>query len=273
MPPKPSPIALALAAIIAASNASSAAILVFDNFDANTPNTNDLNVDIARQTGTLAPVTYTMAFGPGHYGHQLQNGNALNQLLVADFPNSTSSLNTNFNLDLSQGGLRISFDVDSMPAVYNEPNDDHWGALNLGMSQAQQLTNVNGAEPHFGVLFRRNGNIQAFDGAADVTGGLVPYSALTGAVVRHVEVRLSDHDGNPFDGVGDTTIDVFGDINNFAEPVYTFTKIGGYTDNYLNLQGSFRAHIDNFTVEQVPEPGSIGLLALAGFGLALRRRR
>src|SRR5687768_10403958 len=111
---------------------AAAQVRLFDNFNANTPNTNDLNVDLARQTGTLAPISYTMAFGPGHYGHQLQNVNAVDQLLVADFPNSTSSLNQNFNNALSAGGLRISFDVDSNPAVYADGNDQHWGALNIG---------------------------------------------------------------------------------------------------------------------------------------------
>src|SRR5437867_9799144 len=93
-------------------------VLVLDNFNANTTNTTDLNVDIGRQTGALAPITYTMANGPGHYGHQLQNDNAHDQLLLADFPNSTSSLNSNFNGANSVGGLIISFDLDSMPAVY-----------------------------------------------------------------------------------------------------------------------------------------------------------
>src|SRR5213594_3375766 len=77
--------------------ASAPVVLVLDNFNANTPNTTDLNVDIGRQTGTLAPITYTMANGPGNYGHQLQNVNAPDQLLVADFPQSTSSLDFNFN--------------------------------------------------------------------------------------------------------------------------------------------------------------------------------
>src|SRR5688572_16151676 len=84
--------ALFFAATLGAS-AAAPVVLVNDNFNANTGNVNDLNVDIARQTGTLAPITYSLAGGPGHYGHQLQNANAQNQLLLADFPNSTSSLN------------------------------------------------------------------------------------------------------------------------------------------------------------------------------------
>src|SRR5215207_4431894 len=92
-----------------------ATTLLVDNFNANTANTTDLNVDLARQSGSLAPLSYSLASGPGHYGHQLQNENAPNQLLVADFPNSTSSLNFNFNGANSIGGLKISFDLDSLP--------------------------------------------------------------------------------------------------------------------------------------------------------------
>jgi hypothetical protein len=266
---------LSLAALLVCalcSNTARSQVLLFDNFNANTPNTNDLNVDLARQTGSLAPVSYTMAFGPGHYGHQLQNGNAINQLLVADFPNSTSSLNRNFNLALSAGGLRIGFDVDSLPAVYGSNDDSNWGALNIGMSAANQLVNVNGGEAHFGVLFRRNGQIQAFDGSAVVDNGSI-YSSIVGPVYRHVEIAFSDADGNPFDGIGDTTIKVFGDVNNFSAPIFTYIKAGGYADNFINLQGSFRAHVDNLTVQQVPEPGSVAFIGLGLAAFCARRRR
>src|SRR6185295_20143104 len=98
-------------ALVAAAPAASPVLLVRDNFDAATANVNDLNVDLARQTGTLAPLSYSLAVGPAHYGHQLQNVNAPNQLLLADFANSTVSLNLNFNAARSAGGLKISFDV------------------------------------------------------------------------------------------------------------------------------------------------------------------
>lgn len=227
-------------------------ILVEDSFNAATGNTTDLNVDIGRQTGTLAPVTYTMAVGPGHYGHQLQNVNAIDQLLVADFPNSTSSLNYNFNGDRSDGGLRISFDVDSIPTVYGG-GADNWGCVNLGMSQANQLVNVNGGETHFGILFRGQGTIQAFDGSAVVSGAVEPvYSTRPPGSYNHIDLVITGADGNPFDGSGDTKIEVF--ANGGATPVYTYTKVGGFANNYINIQGSFRAHFDNFRVTQLPPP-------------------
>jgi hypothetical protein len=232
-----------------AVNSSAATILLRDTFDANTANTTDLNVDLARQTGSLAPISYTMASGPGHYGHQLQNVNAQNQLLVADFPNSTSSLNLNFNGANSAGGLRISFDVDSIPTVYGG-TADNWGAINIGASQSDQMVNVNGGQAHFGILFRGAGTLQAFDGAAVVSPNPEPvYSTRPAGTTNHIDLVITDADGNPFDGVGNTIIEVFANGNPL--PVWTFTKVGGYANNYINVQGSFRAHIDNLTITQL----------------------
>lgn len=263
-----------LAVLSSLLSASHGVILLQDNFNAATPNTNDLNVDLARQTGTLAAVPYNLAFGPGHYAHQLQNGNAINQLLVADFGNSTSSLNFNFNGANSAGGLRISFDVDPNPAVYANGDDTIWGALNFGASGADQQVNVNGPQTHFGILFRRSNVLQAFDGNVTLTGVEPTYSSVAGAGMRHVEIFFSDTDGNPFDGVGSTQIDVYGDVNAFATPVYSFNKgAGGYANNFMNIQGLFRAHFDNLTITQIPEPASVTLAGAAGLLLLSRRRR
>lgn len=230
--------------------AAAPVVLVNDNFNANTVNTFDLNVDIARQTGTLAPIQYSLAGGPGHYGHQLQNANAQNQLLLADFPNSTSSLNQNFNNLLSAGGLVISFDVDSVPTVYGG-SPDNWGCINLGMAQADQMVNVNGGAAHFGILFRANGRLQAFDGGGVVSPNPEPvYSTKPPGSTNHIDLVITDTDGNPFDGVGNTIIEVF--ANGGALPVWTYTKAGGYANNYINLQGSFRAHFDNLIITQLP---------------------
>jgi hypothetical protein len=235
--------------ILLASTLQADTTLLVDNFNANTPNTNDLNVDLARQTGFYAPTSYTMVGGPGHYAHQLQNPNALNQLLVADFGQSTSSLNRNFDAGVSEGGLRIAFDIDPVPDVYGG-DPTNWGAINFGMRGFNQLVNVNGASEHMGILFRRTGTLQAFDGGANVTPVEPIYTASPGGGFKHIEIQFSDADGNPFDGVGSTQIDVFGDISPL--PVFSYTKGGGgFADNFINLQGSFRAHFDNLTITKL----------------------
>lgn len=225
-------------------------VLVLDNFNANTPNTFDLNIDLARQTGTLAPLPYTMAFGPGHYAHQLQNVNAQNQLLLADFPNSTVSPNFNFNGPNSAGGLMISFDVDPMPLVYGA-TPDNWGCINIGMAEADRMVNVNGGQAHLGILFRAAGTIQAFNGGAVVSPSPEPvYTTSPQGTLNHIDLVITDRDGNPFDGVGDTIVEIYADRKPL--PVWTYTKAGGFANNYINFQGSYRAHFDNISVSQLP---------------------
>jgi hypothetical protein len=233
-----------------ARGATPPTVLLLDNFNANTPNTFDLNVDLARQTGTLAPLPYTMAFGPGHYAHQLQNANAQNQLLLADFPNSTVSPNFNFNGPTSAGGLMISFDVDPMPLVYGA-TPDNWGCINIGMAEADRMVNVNGGQAHLGILFRAAGTIQAFNGGAVVSPSPEPvYTTSPQGTLNHIDLVITDRDGNPFDGVGDTIVEVYADRKPL--PVWSYTKAGGFANNYINFQGSYRAHFDNISVSQLP---------------------
>ena len=227
-------------------------VLLQDNFDASTATT-DLNVGLERQTGVYAPIGYRMGGGPGNYGHQLQNGNAQNQLLLADFPQSTSALNFDFGGAHSAGGLQISFDLDSMPAVYGPQDSGNWGCINLGMGAADQLANVNQGVEHFGILFRASGLIQAFDGGTTVSPSPdVVYSTELPGTTNHIDIIITDTDGNPFDGSGDTVIDVY--ANGSVAPVWSYTKVGGYAHNFINVQGSYRAHLDNLTVTQLDPP-------------------
>jgi hypothetical protein len=233
-----------------AAQAAAPTVLLLDNFNANTGNTTDLNVDLARQTGTLAPISYTLAGGLTHYGHQLQNVNAQNQLLLAGFGDSTSALNFNFNGANSAGGLLISFDVDPMPLVYNA-TPDHWGCINFGMTEADRMVNVNGGAPHIGILFRAAGTIQAFSANTVISPNPEPvYTTSPQGTLNHIDIVLTDRDGNPFDGLGDTIVEIYADRKPL--PVWTYTKVGGFANNYINFQGSHRAHFDNITIAQFP---------------------
>ena len=98
----------------------------------------------------------------------------------------------------------ISFDLDSVPTTYNG-TPDNWGCINLGLSQADQLANVNQGVPHFGILFRAAGTLQAFDGAGVVSPNPEPiYTSRGPGTTNHIELVITDADGNPFDGSGDT---------------------------------------------------------------------
>ncbi len=122
-----------------------------------------------------------------------------------------------------------------------------------------------------------NGNfIQFFDGAT-LVANLLANPAGAGSMT--VILDITDlADGNPWDGIGSTTIDVT--VNSTAVGSYT-RGAGGYTDNVMTMEGStnfvgFGAaehQFDNLQVfsAPIPEPSST---FLGGLGvLALMRRR
>ena len=106
--------------------------------------------------------------------------------------------------------------------------------------------------PHFGILFRGNGGIQAFDGNIDVTGfyGSWGSSSNNGTLKPFSVVVTDPTDNNPFDGVGQTNIDVY--ANNSL--IYSYVKgNGGYSDNYVNFGGLSVVGVDNLAIEKAGE--------------------
>jgi len=247
---------LTLAAGLALAVSASAApiVLLTDNYTGTgTPDTFNLNFNLAgRQTGTLAPVTYNPSGNVqvGNVGEPHDGGN----VLLCAF-SGNGALNFNFNGVNSAGGLRISFDLD--PNSHLDADLTQWGAITLGSSFANRNTFVVSGAPHFGILFRANGRLQAFDGGTLVSPNPEPNWLPDGnysGQLHHFDVVCSDTDGNPFDGAGNTTIEVF--VDGGMTPVYSFTKVGGYADNHINLQGSLIVDFENLSIIQPNPPGS-----------------
>ncbi len=143
-------------------------------------------------------------------------------------PVSSAQSLGSFNSLKSQGGLVISFDFESNPDAAGQ-----WVAINLGLAFANRSASVNGAAEHFGIWFSKDGTAQAFDGSSGQSAvGSWSSTALTSG---HIDVVCSDPaDGNPFDGVGSTKIEVY--ANHATTPFYTFTKAsGGYANNNVNF--------------------------------------
>jgi hypothetical protein len=158
-------------------------------------------------------------------------------------PDSTSRVvDRNHNGTLSKGGVVISFDFESNP---DDAND--WVAVNLGMSSANKGVSVGSGAEHFGVLFRETGGVQAFDGSASQSSPSPGIWSSTARTNGHIDIVCSDPtDGNPFDGVGSTKIEVY--ANHAATPIYTFTKgNGGYANNYVNFVSNNRQNNANLT--------------------------
>jgi len=118
------------------------------------------------------------------------------------------------------GGLVIEFDINPQSGS----NPESWLAINLGMTAANRWTSVNHATSHLSFLFHPSSYLSILDGAASVGGG--PNDGVPGGTLTHVRLELTDAtDGNPFDGVGQTTVAVY--TANSSTPVHTYTKSGG----------------------------------------------
>jgi hypothetical protein len=243
----------ALFTLVWSAAAADPVVLLTDNFDGTgTPNTMDLNYNLAgRQTGPLGIVGWTPG-GNAQVGNAGEHDGG-NCLLLA-FGASACPL-YNFNSAKSAGGLKISFDFDA-----NSHTDwtDYttWAAITLGASAVDRHTGVNGGGNHFGMLLRANGGLQAFDGPNWIADGNWAPDGPNGnysGTLHHIDIQITGPgDGNPFDGSGDTQIDVFADGSTTA--CFSFTKTGGYTDNYFAFQGEHIADIDNLVVTQLDPP-------------------
>jgi hypothetical protein len=218
---------------LASAGSSLAEGLLSDNFNAaGNPNPADLNYNLAtRQAGSsLGTVNWIKG------GGNIQVGWAAspNAMLVAGDGNSTSglvSLDHSFGGVETTGGLIIEFDLDPQNTSFSAA----WLAINIGMNSAGRWTGVNAATPHIGIYFDYSGNCVVFDGAT-VVGSFT--NAAVHGTFNHVLLKLSDAiDGNPLDGVGQTTVAVYTGSN--PEPRFTYTKpSGGVPGGYLNFQGS-----------------------------------
>jgi hypothetical protein len=240
-----------LVALVPMATMAQPTVLLRDNYTGTgTPDTMNLNFNLAgRQTGTLAPVTYTPS-GNVQVGNGGEPHDGGNVLLCAFGGNA--ALDQNFNGAHSAGGLRISFDLDPNSHVDHLDTTD-WGAITLGSSLANRNTFVVSGTPHFGILFRANGRIQAFDAGSVVSPNPEPNWLPDGnysGQLHHFDILCSDTDGNPFDGVRSTIIEVF--VDGGKLPVYTFTKAGGYGDNYINFQGAYIVDFENVEIARLP---------------------
>jgi hypothetical protein len=241
-----------------------------------TSETEDVNFQVGspRQTGSLAPISFVDTdSGPGGYHTQVNTSITPQQLLI--FGDSTQlqpKVSPNFNFSgVSPSGIigkrmTVSFNVGNAGTVFT--NSYLEAGLTIGASAP--LTSIGSASPNFGLRFIEDtfvgsnlGNFfQVYDGAT-----LVANLESHTRDVRRIDLALDINDpidGNPWDGVGSTQIDVF--VNNILE--YSLTKGGGgYTSNFTTFMASAngvgaaaQAHnFDNLVVfaAAVPEASSL----------------
>ena len=282
-------------------------VLFADNFTT-TGQSDDVNSQYTagRQSGTLGNLQYRQgngAFGAtitgtvaneASTGYKTQIGNASGPgtlWLVGGQPSfsfGSVSPEHNFTENGGVGGyLSISFTIDPNNAAAGTTAS--WAAITLGAADNSNFgasgsgargQTINTSAAHFGILFRDNGGFQAFDGSTTIAGSGTYDATPTVGTTHSIEIRVTGLvDGNPWDGSGDAQIDVYAD-NSIA---YTYTKVGGYTSNFITLQGEgdpnslIISQLDNLqvsTFSTVPEPSSCALAAGGAIMLlALVRRR
>ncbi len=292
---RPAAAAMIVAAMAAAglgASAANATVLFTDNFNATgTTNTNNLNFNLSgREGGTLGTGGNVTWSGGGNtqVGNTTGSINNGNYLLTA-FAGSASP-NANF-VGSETGPITISFDEAVNVGAYSDTTI--WGSIVVGLDSTHQTSFINAGNANdFGILFRSNGGIQAFQGGNVITGGtaLPNWDGGIGTSdhttdMNPVTLVISGQNGtgSGFTGSG-TEIQVYAGSTPTSTPsliaTYSTAAGGGLTNalttNYINFGAVNNgiAGTENLSVsEAVPEPAAIATLGVGCIGLLLARRR
>lgn len=281
-------VCVALAAVTAPNANAQYTPYWFDGFDVSAA-TSDINFEIGppRQGGPLVPTSYVTAnVGVDTWKHQMFGAGPL-QLAGSAALHTLVSPDQNFTGTVGNEAIARKISV-TMDALWQlAPNNYGLAAITIGSAATTQQhdTKADG----FSVVFVEdtfsNGDgtglgsfIQILDGNAIIDNGI---ANPAGSGPGNLELFIDDFsDGNPWDGSGSTTIGV--SVN--GTPIGSYTKgSGGYTANYITLEGSDQkvgaqlgVHtFDNLTVftSPIPEPSTFALAGMGIVTLSLFRRR
>ena len=162
-----------------------------------------------------------------------------------DFGNNLGALNA---IDLGGKTYEISFKVN--PVTDDAATSSNWTAVTFGLTSDKQLSSVNGGNG-VGILFRRNGGIQIFDGTngnsnTSFSNVFSPLSGVNDWANVRIVYTVPDFNGT-------SPVDVSLYVNDNL--VTTFKTVKGFTSNYTGFVsysngGSYsRSLIDDFTLK------------------------
>ncbi len=269
-----------IAQLYAIESAPNRTILLQDNFNLTALNTNTLDVDFQlaqRQTGILAPVTYTKGLEPTF--SQVGNPTSPVELLLAGRAagmGGAVSLDHDFIESPGLGSSSvIEFDVNPVQIYpgFNE-TETSWVAVTFGSSSASR-----NSFPQFvdgmGILFRGNRQYQAFNAGQDV--GTNTFAPNADNLFHHIRITLTETTyGNPFSGTSPVIVNAFVDGN--PAPFFSFVRTNGFTQNYISLVGEgegsggdgvVRHLVDNLAISLEPVSRPEMSLVLSGGNASL----
>ena len=206
--------------------------------------THDVNADVAtRQTGPLAGLTYSTAAGTATTLQMPGLGQQATFAKSGVVIEGTLSPDANFDT-VSDGGMRMSFNI-SPDVLGLLVGDTPYVEFNFGLSEANRFSTADDAVEHIGLRIDADGGITAFDGGTEFVSDALFEDDDT---IKNLgfELRFADPtDGNPFDGVGQTDMELVYD----GISVATYRKgNGGLSDNWVNWTSNSLAAVDSFFV-------------------------
>jgi len=243
----------ALLALGGAFSASAATVLFSDNF--NSANNADINADISRQTGTLAPASYVSGYLPAW----AIEGNSL-KYVDGNFGRVSPGINfTSAN--------NYSISVDYKPGT----NAESWSNFIIGGATDEWHFTLTGIE----IFLRTNGTSDIYgDVRSQDNGNVVPGSGFSNSTPDangYFNLRFDISTAGANILTGNATFSVY--INNGL--IATGTTTTPLTQNYISLaeNGAGARYWDNLQVTTVPEPSTMVLFGVAAGVVLLRFRR
>lgn len=276
---------LAAACVLPSAAEASAVPIFFDSFDVTAGSVNlSSEAGSPRQGGPLVPVPYLQ--NVSDYHTQLLGAGPLQLAGDGGFPapgQTMASPNYNFVGDAGGGlilGKCLTLTMDVGAFVGGDATSYVTAGVSVGASAG--LTADDSVAPHFGVRFVEDnfggaGSFAQFFDGATLVGNSIAHPAGSGPIDLRLDI-YDAVDGNPWDGVGSTTIDV--SVN--GSPIFSYTKGGGgYTSNFVTMMGTpdfagfdLATHtFENLTIYAAPVPEPTGIVLVIAGVLAGTARR
>ena len=222
-----------------------------DTFDVSGPSY-DINFERdARQSGPLAPIAWGgLGSRDQDWQHRLGSPDSPGALLLAARNGTVNwmaqtSPTAGVAPDPGAGGtVAVEFDVNpvlDLPGYTNAQSA--WAGVKIGSVRTARWVNGDGG---FGLLLRGEGrgDYKAFDESTVI--GVGPYTDDATDRFHHVrlEVKSADPNGTPFDGAP-AVVSAF--IDRSPEPLFVHTAQGGFTNNFVTIQGDGEGNGGNGT--------------------------